>query len=139
MYMEFIAKNWLPALVFVVSGGMLLWPLVKAHLSSARQIGTLEATRLINSENPLLLDVREPNEYDSARLPDALHIPLSQIKDRADDLAKYASRPVIVYCARGVRSSGAVSALDKLGFARVLELRGGLRAWVDAGLPTKKD
>ena len=72
-------------------------------------------------------------------LPDALHIPLSQIKDRADELAKYASRPVIVYCARGVRSSGAASALAKLGFARVLELRGGLQAWVDAGLPTRRD
>ena len=118
---------------------MLLWPLVKTRLSSATQIGTLEATRLINSENPLLLDVREPNEYDSGHLPDALHVPLSQIKDRADDLAKYASRPVIVYCARGVRSGSAASALAKLGFARVLELRGGLRAWVDAGLPTKKD
>jgi rhodanese-related sulfurtransferase len=137
--MEFLSKNWSLALVFVVSGAMLLWPLIRSRLSSTQQIGTLEATRLINSENPLLLDVREPNEYNSGHLPDALHIPLSQIKDRADELAKYTSRPVIVYCARGVRSSSAASALAKLGFARVLELRGGLQAWVDAGLPTRRD
>jgi rhodanese-related sulfurtransferase len=137
--MEFLSKNWSLALVFVVSGAMLLWPLIKSRLSSTQQIGTLEATRLINSEDPLLLDVREPNEYNSGHLPDALHIPLSQIKDRADELAKYTSRPVIVYCARGVRSSSAASALAKLGFARVLELRGGLQAWVDAGLPTRRD
>ena len=137
--MEFLSKNWSLALVFVASGAMLLWPLIKSRLSSAQQIGTLEATRLINSEDPLLLDVREPNEYNSGHLPDALHIPLSQIKDRADELAKYTSRPVIVYCARGVRSSSAASALAKLGFARVLELRGGLQAWVDAGLPTRRD
>ena len=137
--MEFLEKNWSLALVFVVSGAMLLWPLIKRRLSSTAQVSTLEATRLINSEDPLLLDVREPNEYNSGHLPDALHIPLSQIKDRADELAKYASRPVIVYCARGVRSSSAASALAKLGFARVLELRGGLQAWVDAGLPTRRD
>ncbi|MHB8496017.1 MAG: rhodanese-like domain-containing protein [Casimicrobiaceae bacterium] len=137
--MEFITNNWSLALVFVVSGAMLLWPLIKGRLSSTEQIGTLEATRLINSENPLLLDVREPNEYDSGHLPDALHIPLSQIKDRSGELAKYATRPVIVYCERGMRSSSAASALSKLGFSRVLELRGGLRAWRDAGLPTKKD
>ena len=137
--MEFLSKNWSLALVFVASGAMLLWPLIKSRLSSTQQIGTLEATRLINSEDPLLLDVREPNEYNSGHLPDALHIPLSQIKDRADELAKYTSRPVIVYCARGVRSSSAASALAKLGFARVLELRGGLQAWVDAGLPTRRD
>ncbi len=137
--MEFITNNWSLALVFVVSGAMLLWPLIKGRLSSTEQIGTLEATRLINNENPLLLDVREPNEYDSGHLPDALHIPLSQIKDRSGELAKYATRPVIVYCERGMRSSSAASALSKLGFSRVLELRGGLRAWRDAGLPTKKD
>ncbi|HMA32400.1 MAG TPA: rhodanese-like domain-containing protein [Casimicrobiaceae bacterium] len=137
--MEFLTKNWSLALVFVVSGAMLLWPLIRSRLASTQQIGTLEATRLINSEDPLLLDVREPNEYNSGHLPNALHIPLSQIKDRADELAKYASRPVIVYCARGVRSSSAASALAKLGFARVLELRGGLQAWVDAGLPTRRD
>ena len=137
--MEFLIKNWSLALVFVVSGAMLLWPLIKGRLSSTAQIGTLEATRLINKENPLLLDVREPSEYNSGHLPDALHIPLSQIRSRSDELAKYATRPVIVYCERGVRSSGAASALAKLGFARVLELRGGLRAWRDAGLPTQRD
>ncbi len=137
--MEFITNNWSLALVFVVSGAMLLWPLIKGRLSSTEQIGTLEATRLINNENPLLLDVREPNEYGSGHLPDALHIPLSQIKDRSGELAKYATRPVIVYCERGMRSSSAASALSKLGFSRVLELRGGLRAWRDAGLPTKND
>ncbi len=137
--MEFITNHWSLALVFVVSGAMLLWPLIKGRLSSAEQIGTLEATRLINNENPLLLDVREPNEYVSGHLPDALHIPLSQIKDRSGELAKYATRPVIVYCERGMRSSSAASALSKLGFSRVLELRGGLRAWRDAGLPTKND
>src|SRR5487761_2362204 len=138
-FMEFITNNWSLALVFVVSGAMLLWPLIKGRLSSTEQIGTLEATRLINNENPLLLDVREPNEYVSGHLPDALHIPLSQIKDRSGELAKYATRPVIVYCERGMRSSSAASALSKLGFSRVLELRGGLRAWRDAGLPTKND
>ena len=137
--MEFVTQNWSLALVFVVSGAMLLWPLIKGRLSSTEQIGTLEATRLINNENPLLLDVREPNEYDGGHLPDALHIPLSQIKDRSGELARHATRPVIVYCERGMRSNSAASALSKLGFPRVLELRGGLRAWRDAGLPTKKD
>ncbi|HEV2219387.1 MAG TPA: rhodanese-like domain-containing protein [Casimicrobiaceae bacterium] len=137
--MEFVTQNWSLALVFVVSGAMLLWPLIKGRLSSTEQIGTLEATRLINNENPLLLDVREPNEYDGGHLPDALHIPLSQIKDRSGELARHATRPVIVYCERGMRSNSAASALSKLGFSRVLELRGGLRAWRDAGLPTKKD
>lgn len=136
---DFIAKNWVPALALIVSGAMLLWPLVKRRLSASREVSTLEATRLINAENPLLLDVREPNEYNSGRLPDALHIPLSQLQGRSEELRKFASRPVIVYCERGMRSSAAAAALAKLGFERVVELRGGLRAWKDAGLPTQKN
>ena len=60
--MEFLTRNWPLALVFVVSGIMLLWPLLKRRISPAREIGTLDATRLINAEDPLVLDVREPNE-----------------------------------------------------------------------------
>jgi rhodanese-related sulfurtransferase len=45
---------------------------------------------------------------------------------------------VIVYCERGMRGGAATSALEKLGFTRVQSLRGGLRAWKDAGLPMQK-
>ena len=136
--MDFIAKNWPLALVFVVSGAMLLWPFVKRRLSPVREIGTLDATRLINSEDALVLDVRETSEYAGGRLPNAMHVPLSQLKDRGAELAKHAARPVIVYCERGVRSSTATAALSRLGFQRVQSLRGGLRAWKDAGLPVQK-
>jgi rhodanese-related sulfurtransferase len=136
--MEFLVRNWPLALVFVVSGIMLLWPLLKRRLSTSREIGTLDATRLINAEDPLVLDVREPNEYAGGRLPNALHIPLSQLKDRAAEITKHVARPVIVYCDRGVRSSAAASALARLGFTRVQSLRGGVRAWKEAGLPLAK-
>jgi rhodanese-related sulfurtransferase len=135
---NFIVANWPLALVFVISGGMLLWPLLQRRLSPVREIGTLDATRLINSENALVLDVREPKEFSGGRLPNALHIPLSQVKDRSAELAKHVARPVIVYCDRGLRAGAASSALAGLGFTRVQSLRGGLRAWKEAGLPVHK-
>jgi len=134
----FITRNWPLVLVFVVSGAMLLWPLLQRRLSPSREIGTLDATRLLNSENPLVLDVREPNELAGGRLPNALHIPLSQLKDRGGEIAKHVARPVIVYCDRGARGGAAVAALTRLGFTRVQSLHGGWRAWKDAGLPLSK-
>ena len=134
----FITRNWPLVLVFVISGAMLLWPLLQRRLSPSREIGTLDATRLLNSENPLVLDVREPNELAGGRLPNALHIPLSQLKNRGAEIAKYAARPVIVYCDRGTRGGAAVAALAQLGFTRVQSLRGGVRAWKEAGLPLAK-
>jgi len=136
--LPFIEKNWPLVLVFVLSGVMLLWPWVMRRLSPVREIGTFDATRMINTENPIVLDVREPKEYTGAQLPNAMHVPLSQLKDRGGELAKHVARPVIVYCDRGLRGGAAASALGKLGFTRVQSLRGGLRAWRDAGLPVQK-
>ena len=133
--MAFVEKNWLLLLTFVASGLMLLWPLVARRLSPVKEVGTLDATRLINHEDAVLLDVRETNELATGKLPNAIHIPLSQLTDRVGELAKLTSRPVVIYCARGTRSRGAAAALAKAGFAGIYQLHGGLKAWKDAGLP----
>lgn len=135
---KFVTANWPLVLVFVISGALLLWPLVQRRLAPARDITTLAATRLLNKENPVVLDVREAGELAGGRLPNAIHIPLSQLKDRGGEIAKHAARPVIVYCDRGVRGGAAVAALTRLGFTHVQSLRGGFRAWKDAGLPLAK-
>lgn len=138
IFEKFVTTNWPLVLVFVISGALLLWPLVQRRLAPARDITTLDATRLLNKENPLVLDVREANEFAGGRLPNAVHIPLSQLKDRGGEIAKHASRPVIVYCDRGARGGAAIAALTRLGFTHVQSLRGGFRAWKDAGLPVAK-
>ena len=136
--MPFLEKNWPIVLVMVVSGLMLLWPYVQRLLSPVREVGTLDATRLMNNENAVLLDVREAKEAAAGRLPNAIQIPLSELRTRMNELAKSAKRPVIVYCDRGARSRGAVSVLGKGGFERIYVLRGVFQAWKDSGLPVQK-
>ena len=133
--MAFIEKNWMLVLAFVASGLMLLWPLIQRRLSPVKEIGTLNVTQLINRENAVLLDVREPKEFEGGKLPNAIHIPLSQLAGRMGELAKMTSRPIVVYCERGQRSRSAVATLAKQGFANVYQLQGGLKSWKDAGLP----
>ena len=136
--MPFLEKNWPIVLVMVVSGLMLLWPYVQRLLSPVREVGTHDATRLMNNENAVVLDVREAKEAALGRLPNAVQIPLSELKTRAGELAKSVKRPVIVYCDRGQRSRNAVGVLGKNGFERIYLLRGGFNAWRDAGLPVHK-
>jgi rhodanese-related sulfurtransferase len=104
-----------------------------------REIGALQATQLINRKNALMLDVRETKEYEGGRVPNAVHLPVSQLAGRGAELKKFMSRPVVAYCDRGNRSRTAAATLTKLGFAEVYTLRGGLRAWTEAGLPLEKD
>ena len=136
--MPFLEKNWPIVLVMVVSGLMLLWPYVQRLLSPVRELGTHDATRMMNSDNAVVLDVREAKEAAAGRVPNAVQIPLSELKARVGELAKSVKRPVIVYCERGQRSRNAVGVLGKSGFERVYLLRGGFNAWRDAGLPVQK-
>ena len=138
MPLSFIQNNWLLILVMLVSGGMLLWPLIQRQLSPMREIGALQATQLLNRNNALMLDVRETAEYEGGRVPNAVHLPLSQLAGRSSELKKFKGRPVVAYCDRGSRSRAAAAKLAKLGFAEVYSLRGGLKAWTEAGLPLEK-
>ncbi len=136
--MPFIQENWLLIFVMFASGAMLVWPLVQRRLSPMKEIGNLNATHLINHRDALLLDVREAREYQDGRLPNAVHIPLSQLESRASELVKHKGRPVVAYCASGNRSRTAGGALAKIGFAEMYNLHGGFRAWKDAGLPVQR-
>jgi rhodanese-related sulfurtransferase len=137
--MQFVQNNWPLVLVMIISGGMLLWPLIGRRFSKVREVGALRATQLINRQSAVLLDLREDKDYAAGHVPNAVHIPLSQLASRGGELAKLTSRPLIAYCDRGNRSRNAGSALSKLGFAEVYTLRGGVRGWIDAGLPITKN
>jgi rhodanese-related sulfurtransferase len=133
--MDFVRNNLLLFVVAFVSGAMLLWPLFRRG-AGGPWVNTAEATHLINREDALVLDVRDPGEFGAGHILGAKNVPLSRLGDA--EVAKRKDRPVIVYCEGGERSSKAVATLKRQGFARVVNLTGGLRAWQQAGLPVEK-
>ncbi|MEV1142201.1 rhodanese-like domain-containing protein [Micromonospora sp. NPDC049799] len=80
----------------------------------------------------VLLDVREPAEWRAGHAPRARHIPLGQLAERLRDIP--ADRPVVTVCRSGARSRQAAALLAR-DHGQVHNLAGGMRAWVDAGLP----
>jgi sulfur-carrier protein adenylyltransferase/sulfurtransferase len=93
--------------------------------------------RLDSGENLQIIDVREPNEYEIARLPGAKLIPLGQVVSRRDEIDP--DRETVVHCKGGVRSAKAIEALTGAGFkGRLVNLKGGITAWsneVDTSVP----
>lgn len=84
----------------------------------------------------LLLDVREPSEWAICRIEGALHIPLSELGDRIEEIPK--DRRVVAICHHGARSELLVHRLRALGYDRIANLRGGLDAWarrIDRSMP----
>jgi len=85
---------------------------------------------------PLLLDVREPWEYNIVHLEASVLMPMGQVPVHADSLD--ADREIIVICHHGIRSRQVALFLEARGFSNVVNLRGGLDAWArhtDPGLP----
>lgn len=135
---QFLWDNIHLVALMAISAGMLLWPLIGNLLTGARQIGTLEATRIINSGDALILDVRDPSEFAAGRIPRSKNVPLAELAKRADEIVRFKDKPVIVTCATGTRTNGALKLLKGAGFSNVYALKGGLASWREATLPVEK-
>jgi adenylyltransferase/sulfurtransferase len=113
--------------------------LAPAPAEALRELSAPElAARLGRGADLLLLDVREPDEYATARLPGSRLVPLGQLEGRLEELAAWRERPVVVYCHLGGRSARAARLLAERGFRDVANLAGGIEAWsltVDPSVP----
>lgn len=135
--MQFIQNNIAIIMLVLASGLMLVWPMIGRRISGVREVGTLEATQLINHQNAVVLDVREDSEFYAGHVPHSVHVPLGQLAKHAE-LEKYKSRPVIAICRSGMRSGRACRILRKNGFEQVYNLAGGITAWERANMPMEK-
>ena len=135
--MEFITKNIFLIIIAAVSGGMLLWPLLRKG-TGGPWVSTLQATQLMNRDDALVVDLRPAAEYAGGHILGARNIPLAELERRAGELDKHKTKPVILHCGDGNRAGGGVGLLRKSGFANVFNLSGGYAAWLQAGLPVEK-
>jgi rhodanese-related sulfurtransferase len=135
--MEFIQKNIFLVLVALVSGTMLIWPLLRRS-SGGPWVDTLGATQLMNRSDALVIDLRAPDEFAKGHVLGAKNVPMLDLSRRAADLDKNKARPVIIYGADANRAAPAIPVLRKAGFSDVRNLTGGYPAWLQAGLPVEK-
>jgi rhodanese-related sulfurtransferase len=135
--MEFLIKNWALVAIAAVSGGMLLWPLLRRS-AGGPSVSTLEATQLINRSDALVLDLRSAEDYAKGHILGAKNIPLADLERRAGELEKLKAKPLILHCADGNRTGGGISVLRAKGFDKAHNLAGGYAAWLQAGLPVEK-
>jgi sulfur dioxygenase len=112
-----------------------------AQLSQVHQLTAAEVrTRLSSRMPPLLLDVREQDEYagELGHIAGSILVPLKDLPGRADEFAASKQAEVVAICRAGVRSATAAAILTGLGFEHVYSLRGGMLDWAAAGLPVDR-
>ena len=98
-----------------------------------REVDTAEAEQEIAKPGTVLLDVREPDEYDQGAVPGAIHIPRGHLESQVESKITDKSAPVVVYCAGGTRSAFAAETLTQLGYTDVVSVAGGFNKWKNEG------
>jgi rhodanese-related sulfurtransferase len=134
---EFAVNHLLLVVAFVVILAMLAGVELRHRLGKVRDIAPGEAIRLINHENAVLVDMRNDKDYRDGHIVNAVQVPADN-NEAAGKLDKYRDRPLIICCRSGNQSHKLSTALSKQGFASVYNLKGGLHAWQQAGLPLSK-
>ena len=107
--------------------------LLASARASVAEISTDEAQSKIDAGGVVVLDVREPDEFDQGALANVIHIPRGHLEAQIESRITDKSIPIVVYCAGGVRSAFAAQTLGQLGYENVFSMDGGFGRWKDEG------
>jgi rhodanese-related sulfurtransferase len=134
--LNFLIENWFLIVAALVSGGMLLYPMLVSGAQGGG-VSPADAVQLINREKGVLIDVSEPEEFAKGHAVGARNIPFGQIEGHKQ-LPSNKALPLVLVCPTGARAGRAAGMLRKLGYEKAQVLAGGLKAWREANLPVEK-
>lgn len=135
---EFAANHPFLVIAFAVLLGLTFFNEMKIATQKFAGLTPAGAVKLMNDEDVVVVDVREPSETAGGKISKAIQIPYSSMSKRIGELDKHKQKTLLVYCKTGARSGAACRELSKNGFDKVYSLNGGITAWQEAHLPISK-
>lgn len=136
---EFAKNHSLMVMAWVGVFAMLIYTSVKSFTSKVTIVENAEATRLINNEDAIIVDLRTIDEFQRGHIINSINILPTDIKNqKLGKIEQHKDTPVILVCATGVTSSSSAELLVKQGFSRVYSLKEGISGWMTANLPLVK-
>jgi len=123
--------------LMLVSGLALFFPSLST-LIGGKGVSPTEATIWMNRRKAAVLDLRPESDFKAGHLPGSKHILPSQVSSGLDKLKLDRKNPVILVCHSGMSARKVVPEIQKMGFAEVVVLDGGVQAWQAAALPLVK-
>jgi molybdopterin/thiamine biosynthesis adenylyltransferase/rhodanese-related sulfurtransferase len=107
--------------------------LLAATKAEIREVDTAEADEIRRRPGAVVLDVREPDEYEQGAIPGAVHIPRGTLEGSIEGRLTDKSAPIVIHCASGIRSAFAAKTMTDLGYEDVVSMSGGFNKWKDEG------
>ncbi|RZO82382.1 MAG: rhodanese-like domain-containing protein [Litorivicinaceae bacterium] len=134
-FIGFAQENWVLLVLWLSAAGTLYYT---ENKKAGKSVNTTEATRMINRENALILDIREQKEFSQGHIAGAYNLPASVFDKKLSELDRYKTHPVVVVCKMGTSAGSIAKTLKKRGFEQVVRLAGGMSEWTASSLPVKK-
>ena len=138
MDFEFVKLNWHLFVALIAVIALLAFEPLRKRRGGIRTVTVLDLPRVMKAEKAIILDVSDPNEFRSGRIPKARNIPLGNVQSDINSLNKFKSRTIVVVCRMGNRSPKAAGILRKNEFSDVRTLQGGFAAWTKENFPVEK-
>ena len=110
-----------------------LWFTEKSR--AGRSVSPHEATRMLNADEAVIIDVREKKDFNEGWITGAMHIPFGSLKERSAELEKHKDKQIIIVDKMGQHSGMAGKTLKAEGFENVCRLQGGIAEWKNSNMP----
>ncbi|MDA1343036.1 MAG: rhodanese-like domain-containing protein [Methyloglobulus sp.] len=137
-FIEFILNHYILALALVVVTYLLIQELFDSALKKFGFVSPLLAVTKMNNGNTVVIDVREPDEFNKGHIDSAVNLPLSKIKEQISSFDAYKNNQVLIVCQDGTRSATTGKIITKAGHKDVFVITGGMQSWQeDYKLPIK--
>ncbi|KNC11220.1 hypothetical protein AC791_04625 [Klebsiella sp. RIT-PI-d] len=134
--MQFVSRHPILCIAWVALLVAVLFTTFKSLTSSVKVITRGEATRLINKEDAVVVDLRQRDDFRKGHIAGSLNVLAAEIKaNNVGELDKHKDKPIIVVDGTGMQAAESASALTKAGYAKVFVLKEGVAGWSGENLP----
>jgi rhodanese-related sulfurtransferase len=133
-FLEFAGNNTLLVFALVTSFFLVIITELRRKAAGVTSVDPSDAVRLINND-ATVIDVRSSENFTQGHIVSARSIPMDELDVKLEKLGALKNKPVLAVCQAGMSSKKALEALKKSGFENVYDLKGGMNAWSQAGLP----
>ncbi len=133
-FLEFAGNHTLLVFALVTSFLLVVFTELRRKATGMLAVAPTEAVKLINND-AVVLDLRSAESFSRGHIVGARNVPMDELEGHLEKLKKFRSKPLVAVCDAGMTSSKAANTLRNSGFDSVYNLKGGMSAWGQAGLP----
>lgn len=130
--LEFIGNHPMIVAAWFFTVFMLLFT---ERMKGGKSVSAAEATRMINKEDAVLVDIRAKKEFSTGHITNSINIPLADLDRRMSELDTHKAKPVIVVCNMGQTAGTACRKMKSAGFTQAMRLTGGISEWRHQNMP----